>query len=93
MELLRRRGELDGVRLLSAETVDLMTPTICRAAPTCAPSAARPHDEPGNVGVGFGLGVSVVIDPVRTDSPVRPGHVRLERGGDDDVLGRPAAAI
>src|SRR5690606_5896200 len=31
---------------------------------------SRPaHDEPGNEGVGFGLGGSVVVDPARTQSP------------------------
>ncbi|CAM5652439.1 serine hydrolase domain-containing protein [Streptomyces violaceorubidus] len=31
---------------------------------------SRPaHDQPGNDGVGFGLGVSVVTDPSRTRSP------------------------
>ncbi|MGJ3561880.1 hypothetical protein ACR6C2_41030 [Streptomyces sp. INA 01156] len=31
---------------------------------------SRPaHDEPGNEGVGFGLGVSVVVDPSRTRAP------------------------
>jgi CubicO group peptidase (beta-lactamase class C family) len=31
------------------------------------------HDEPGNDGVGFGLGVSVVVDPSRTLAPSGPG--------------------
>jgi CubicO group peptidase (beta-lactamase class C family) len=35
---------------------------------------SRPaHDEPGNDGVGFGLGVSVVIDPARTLAPTSLG--------------------
>ena len=40
MEMLRRRGELDGTRLLAPATVDLMTPNHLPATPTCAPSAA-----------------------------------------------------
>ncbi|MGY1579296.1 serine hydrolase domain-containing protein [Streptomyces sp. MN13] len=70
MELLRRRGELDGVRLLTPETVDLMTSNQLPGGADLRSFGSRPaHDEPGNDGVGFGLGVSVVIDPSRTRSP------------------------
>jgi CubicO group peptidase (beta-lactamase class C family) len=31
------------------------------------------HDEPGNAGLGFGLGVSVVTDPAVTAVPAGPG--------------------
>ncbi|MFD7878461.1 serine hydrolase domain-containing protein [Streptomyces sp. NPDC059766] len=66
-ELLRRRGELDGTRLLSADTVDLMTSNQLPGGVDMRTFGSRPaHDEPGNEGVGFGLGVSVVIDPART---------------------------
>ncbi|MFG2126467.1 serine hydrolase domain-containing protein [Streptomyces sp. NPDC048751] len=70
MELLRRRGELDGVRLLAPETVDLMTSNHLPGGADLREVGSRPaHDEPGNDGVGFGLGVSVVIDPERTQAP------------------------
>ncbi|MFF3846223.1 serine hydrolase domain-containing protein [Streptomyces sp. NPDC002328] len=70
MELLRRRGELDGVRLLRPETVDLMTRNHLPGGADLRTVGSRPaHDEPGNDGVGFGLGVSVVIDPSRTQAP------------------------
>ncbi|MFJ8110522.1 serine hydrolase domain-containing protein [Streptomyces sp. NPDC096132] len=69
-ELLRRRGELDGVRLLAPETVDLMTRNHLPGGVDLRAFGSRPaHDEPGNDGVGFGLGVSVVIDPDRTQAP------------------------
>ncbi|MFI7500113.1 serine hydrolase domain-containing protein [Streptomyces sp. NPDC049687] len=69
-ELLRRRGELDGVRLLAPETVDLMTRNHLPGGADLRAFGSRPaHDEPGNDGVGFGLGVSVVIDPDRTQAP------------------------
>ncbi|MFD9430215.1 serine hydrolase domain-containing protein [Streptomyces sp. NPDC060002] len=69
-ELLRRRGELDGVRLLKPETVDLMTRNHLPGGADLRSLGSRPaHDEPGNDGVGFGLGVSVVIDPSRTQAP------------------------
>jgi CubicO group peptidase (beta-lactamase class C family) len=74
MELLRRRGELDGVRLLAPETVDLMTRNHLPGGADLRAFGSRPaHDEPNNDGVGFGLGVSVVIDPERTVSPTSPG--------------------
>ncbi|MFF8970788.1 serine hydrolase domain-containing protein [Streptomyces sp. NPDC014995] len=70
MELLRRRGELDGIRLLRPETVDLMTRNHLPGGADLRTVGSRPaHDEPGNDGVGFGLGVSVVIDPRRTQAP------------------------
>ncbi|MFI8191455.1 serine hydrolase domain-containing protein [Streptomyces sp. NPDC085946] len=70
MELLRRRGELDGVRVLAPETVDLMTSNHLPGGADLRSFGSRPaHDEPGNDGVGFGLGLSVVIDPSRTQSP------------------------
>ncbi|WP_329596810.1 beta-lactamase family protein [Streptomyces pseudovenezuelae] len=73
-ELLRRRGELDGTRLLSAETVDLMTSNHLPGGADLRAFGTKPaHDEPGNDGVGFGLGVSVVIDPARTLAPSNLG--------------------
>lgn len=73
MEMLRRGGELDGVRVLSAETVALMTRNHLPGGADLRSFGARPHDEPGNAGVGFGLGVSVVIDPDRTTAPAGLG--------------------
>ncbi|MGV9452092.1 serine hydrolase domain-containing protein [Streptomyces sp. NPDC003635] len=74
MELLRRRGELDGTRLLAPETVDLMTTNHLPGGADLRSFGSRPaHDEPGNDGVGFGLGVSVVIDPSRTRAPAGLG--------------------
>ncbi|GHG86125.1 serine hydrolase domain-containing protein [Streptomyces lanatus] len=70
MELLRGRGELDGVRLLAPGTVDLMTSNQLPGGADLRAFGSRPaHDESGNDGIGFGLGVSVVIDPARTKAP------------------------
>ncbi|MDH6626256.1 CubicO group peptidase (beta-lactamase class C family) [Streptomyces sp. LBL] len=74
MELLRRRGELDGVRLLAPETVELMTSNHLPGGADLRAVGSKPaHDEPGNDGVGFGLSVSVVTDPSRTTAPSGPG--------------------
>jgi CubicO group peptidase (beta-lactamase class C family) len=68
-EMLRRRGELDGVRLLSPRTVDF-------AASNHLPGGAdltgfgRPlFSETTFDGVGFGLVGSVTIDPVTAKVP------------------------
>ncbi|WP_320779321.1 serine hydrolase domain-containing protein [Streptomyces sp. CRN 30] len=73
MELLRRRGEVDGARLLDPATVDLMTRDHLPAGADLRSFSTPAHDVPGNDGVGFGLGVSVVTDPARTDVPCGPG--------------------
>ncbi|MEU9962431.1 serine hydrolase domain-containing protein [Streptomyces sp. NPDC050982] len=72
MEFLRRRGELDGVRLLSPETVDTMAANHLTA--DLHAFGSKPiHGQPGNAGLGFGLGVSVVVDAGRTESPESEG--------------------
>ncbi|MGW3955561.1 serine hydrolase domain-containing protein [Streptomyces sp. NPDC004752] len=72
-EMLRRGGELDGVRLLRPQTVALMTRNQLPGGADLRAFGAPAHREPGNDGVGFGLGVSVVIDPDRTAAPAGPG--------------------
>jgi CubicO group peptidase (beta-lactamase class C family) len=73
MEMLRRRGELDGVRLLRPATVDLMTRSHLPDGADLRGFGAPVHDEPANAGLGFGLGFSVVVDPSRTQSPSSRG--------------------
>ncbi|MCW7943453.1 beta-lactamase [Streptomyces hygroscopicus] len=69
MEFLRRRGELDGVRLLSAGTVATMTSNQLPGDADLRSYGSQVHREPGRAGLGFGLGVSVVTDPALTRSP------------------------
>ncbi|MFI5684206.1 serine hydrolase domain-containing protein [Streptomyces sp. NPDC051636] len=73
MEMLRRGGELDGTRLLSPESVALMTSNHLPGGADLRAFGAPAHQEPGNAGVGFGFNVSVVIDPTRTVAPAGPG--------------------
>ena len=70
--LLARGGELDGVRLLGSRDRRLM-------ASNHLPGGARPRAfgrpvfaETTFDGVGFGLGFSVVVDPVATGTPASP---------------------
>lgn len=73
-EMLRRRGELEGVRLLSPRTVDYMVSNHLpehRDLATCG----RPlYAESAFDGVGFGLGFAVTIDAVKAKVISSPGE-------------------
>ncbi|MEU7413753.1 serine hydrolase domain-containing protein [Streptomyces sp. NPDC042638] len=73
MELLRRGGELDGVRLLSPRTLALMTRNQLPGKATIRSFGAPVHQEPAMDGLGFGFNVSVVTDPARTLAPSHAG--------------------
>ncbi|MBV1950091.1 serine hydrolase [Streptomyces sp. BV129] len=73
MELLRRGGELDGVRLLSPGTLALMTRNQLPGDAVLREFGAPAHQERANDGLGFGFNVSVVTDPARTLAPSAPG--------------------
>ncbi|MFF4349105.1 serine hydrolase domain-containing protein [Streptomyces sp. NPDC001530] len=73
MEMLRRRGELDGTRLLAPETVDMMASNHLPGNADRRTFGSPVHQEAGNAGLGFGLGVSVVLDPDLTRSPSTEG--------------------
>lgn len=61
-QMLLNKGELNGKRLLSPKTVELMS------------SAVVPDTVPGlPKGLSFGLGVKVVTDPTAAESRVRQG--------------------
>ena len=65
--MLLNRGELDGVRLLGNRTVDFMTRNHLPGNADI-PSIGRPASaQDAFEGVGFGLGFSVLIDPVRNE--------------------------
>jgi CubicO group peptidase (beta-lactamase class C family) len=68
-EMLRRRGELDGRRILAPKTVELMASNHLPGN-TDLSAIGRPlFAETTFDGVGFGLGVSVTIDPVKAKVP------------------------
>lgn len=65
MEMLRRRGEYGGSRLLAPRTVDLMTSNhLPNNADRASFGIPLFPDKPPEAGEGYGLGVSVRIDPV-----------------------------
>lgn len=66
--MLLRGGELDGVRLVGPKTLELMTMNHLPNGADMAALARSPIalSESGSVGVGFGLGFAVTLDPART---------------------------
>jgi len=63
-EMLRRGGTVDRARVLEEESVRQMTTNHLRG--DLAATGQTSFNETTTAGVGFGLGVSVVIDPSRT---------------------------
>jgi CubicO group peptidase (beta-lactamase class C family) len=63
-QMLLNGGELDGVRVLGPRIVEFMTLNHLPAALLPYRTSAGP-----NPGLGFGLGVSVVMDPAATNLP------------------------
>jgi CubicO group peptidase (beta-lactamase class C family) len=74
--MLLNKGELDGARLMSPKTVRLMTANHLPDGAEIAdlsPSADA-FNESGYRGIGFGLGVAVMLDPVRAGIPGTAGE-------------------
>ncbi|HET9020152.1 MAG TPA: serine hydrolase domain-containing protein [Acetobacteraceae bacterium] len=65
-------GELDGVRLLGRKTVELMTSNHLRG--DMADMGQARFSESTYVGIGFGLGFSVMLDPARAQIVGSPGE-------------------
>ena len=74
-EMLRRGGELDGARILGPRTIAYMTRNHLpdgRDLASLAPPGS--FSETRYEGIGFGLGVHVIVDPVRVQVPVSAGE-------------------
>jgi CubicO group peptidase (beta-lactamase class C family) len=65
-EMLRRGGELNGVRILSPKTLSYMTTDHLPGAITATGTGEAPTSSLGirARGMGFGLGFGIVTDPV-----------------------------
>ena len=71
-ELLRGKGEFDGVRLLGRKTIEFMT---CNHLPgDLAEMGQATFNETTFEGIGFGLGFSVMIDPAKACIMGSPGE-------------------
>ena len=68
-DMLRRGGELDGVRLLSDRTLAYMTRNHLPGGVDLEAFGRRLFAETSDSGVGFGLGFAVTLDPVATKVP------------------------
>lgn len=73
-EMLRRGGEIDGARLLGPRTIRYMTQNHLPGGADLAGRALGSFSETRYEGVGFGLGFSVTIDPVRAQVPSSVGE-------------------
>jgi len=73
-EMLRRGGELDGVRLLGPRTVDFMTTNHLPGGVDLEHYGQSTFSETAYDGVGFGLGFAVVIDPATAKVPSSIGE-------------------
>lgn len=73
MSMLQCGGEANGAPLLTRRTVDLMTQNHLPDGQTLADIARDSFSEVGQAGIGYGLGVSVVVDPGRNRSLVSAG--------------------
>jgi CubicO group peptidase (beta-lactamase class C family) len=70
--LILNRGELDGVRLLGRKTVELMTMNHLRG--DMADMGQPRFSESSYLGIGFGLGFSVLLDPAKAQIIGSPGE-------------------
>ncbi len=67
-EAMRNGGELDGKRILGAKTVNFMASNHLPFSLGAVGSGEQPTQVFGQGGTGFGLGFSVVVDPVATSA-------------------------
>ncbi|TMJ52719.1 MAG: beta-lactamase family protein [Alphaproteobacteria bacterium] len=67
-------GELDGVRLIGPKTLKLMTSNHLPGGRDLPEMSRSLFSEATNSGVGYGLGVSVTMDPAKTLIPGSPGE-------------------
>ncbi len=71
-EMLRNKGELDGHRLLGRKSVELLT---CNHLPGDLADMGQPtFCETTYEGIGFGLGMSVLLDPAKAKILGTPGE-------------------
>ena len=67
-EMLRRGGELDGVRILGPRTIDLMRSNHLPGGQDLTQLGIGGFSETANEGIGFGLGFAMTVDAAKTGS-------------------------
>lgn len=73
-QMLIGRGVLDGVRIVSPKTLDLMTRNQLPGGADLAAVSQSLFSEAGNAGTGFGLGFAMTLDPALTLVPGTEGE-------------------
>jgi CubicO group peptidase (beta-lactamase class C family) len=71
-QMMLNKGELDGTRLLGRKTVELMTTNHLRG--DMGDMGQPRFSESSYVGIGFGLGFSVMLDPAKAQILGSPGE-------------------
>lgn len=74
MHMLRNKGELNGERILGRKTVEFMTLNHLPGNKDLASIGQKVFSEMPFEGIGFGLGFSVVLDPVKSSILSSPGE-------------------
>lgn len=72
--MLLNRGELDGVRIVSPKTIDLMTTNHLPGGSDLAAMSRALFSEATNAGTGFGLGFAINLDVAKTLIPGSVGE-------------------
>ena len=72
--MLIGRGRLDGQRIVSPKTLDLMTRNQLPGGADLAAVSQSLFSEASNAGAGFGLGFAMTLDPARTLIPGSAGE-------------------
>jgi CubicO group peptidase (beta-lactamase class C family) len=73
-EAIRRKGELDGARILGRRTVELMTMNHLPGGVDLTAMGQPTFSETSMDGIGFGLGFSIVLDPATTKAACSVGE-------------------
>ncbi len=92
-QMLLRRGELDGVRLLAPRTVELMTSNHLPGNATLTEFGRPLADLVINEGYGFGLGLSPLVDPIAAKTLSMAGEYRWEGAAGTAFWVDPAAEL
>jgi CubicO group peptidase (beta-lactamase class C family) len=71
--MLMNRGEFNGARLLSSSTIDFMTLNHLPGGQTMGEMGDSLFSENRMDGSGFGLGFSIILDPVEVMAPGSAG--------------------
>lgn len=93
LDVLTGRGAAHGVRLLAEGTFGLVGENQLPGGADLATAARDRYGLPENAGLGFGLGLSVVLDPVAARTPVSAGTLSWGGAASTTFLADPVEGI